>query len=362
VNSPLSVLFRCDGSPEIGLGHVVRCVALANCLKETHDCRITFAMRNGPLGLEMVRQHGYPVSAPMDADQSLNYGLWLGDVISTVGAQILVLDVRDDLSRATVSALREHGILIVTLDDPSDRRLAADLAFYPPVPQVQRLKWDGFTGQLYTGWEWVVLRREFAQRPPRPLHVLSQVLVTMGGSDPAGLTLKTINALDMLDEDFETVLVLGPGFAYHEGLGHLLGRSHRHFELWQNARDMSALMTRADLAVASFGVTAYELAAMSIPSIFLCLTEDHVESASAFVEAGTAVCLGVFSEITKQGLAQAVKFLLSDASERLRMAGQARERVDGQGAMRIAHIMAAKVRHENGCDKGVAELHGSYHR
>jgi spore coat polysaccharide biosynthesis protein SpsF len=178
--------------------------------------------------------------------------------------------------------------------------------------------------------------------------VPSLVLVTMGGSDPAGLTLKTIEALDLLDEDFETVVVLGPGFAHYKGLRHLLGRSHRHFEIWQNVGDMSRLMARADLAVASFGVTAYELAAMSVPSIFLCLTEDHAESASAFVEAGMAVCLGVFSKITDQVLAQAVRLLLSNTSERLRMAGRAIGRVDGWGTTRIARMMAATVRCENG--------------
>ena len=98
---------------------------------------------------------------------------------------------------------------------------------------------------------------------------------------------------------------------------------------------MPGLMAEADLAVASFGVTAYELAAMGVPAVYLCVTEDHAESASAFVEADMAVCLSRFSHATEPMLAEAVRRLLSDASRRVQMADLARRRVDGRGVERI---------------------------
>jgi len=370
MNANLSILFRCDGSPEIGLGHVVRCLALADELRKNHNCRIVFAMRHGPLGFEMVRNKGYPVLTPSNIspppflpvdgegwggvertgegetsnNQSFDYARWLAEVVGNVGAQALILDVRDDLPRAAVEELREQGILIVTLDDPSERRLAADLAFYPPVPQVHRLDWTGFTGQLYVDWEWVVLRREFAHRPPSEPHERPVILVTMGGSDPAGLTLKAVEALALLDEDFETMVVLGPGFSHHEYIRNLLARTRRHFDVRQNVADMPGLMARADLAVASFGVTAYELAAMGVPATYLCLTEDHAESASAFVEADIAMSLGVHLDVTPEVLAQSVLFLLENDELRLQMSAQASTLVDGRGAYRIADCIVLEVK------------------
>jgi len=344
------VVFRCDGDVRLGLGHIYRCLALADELREVHGCGVSFAMAKGPIGFDLIRQAGYPIEhKPDDEDEDL----WLGHVIQRLRPDALVLDVRSELARSSVEKWHSNGLLIVTLDDPSERRLAADLAFYPPVPQVQRLDWDGFTGQLYVGWEWVVLRQEFAHVPiqdPRPKtqDPRSKILVTMGGSDPAGLTLKAVEALDLLDEDFETVVVLGPGFSHHEALRNLLARTSRQFDVHQAVADMPGLMAEADLAMASFGVTAYELAAMGVPAIHLCLTEGHAESASAFVEAGIAVSLGVHSDVTPDALAQSVLALLDDDELRAKMAAQARALLDGRGAERIARVLAARVKSTNG--------------
>lgn len=330
-----TVLFRCDASPEIGLGHVVRCTALADELHEVHHCRIAFAMRDGPLGFERVRQSGYPVYTPARGGP-FDYSQWLREAIRATGARVLVLDVRDDLLREPVERVREQGILVVTLDDLSERRLAADLAFYPPVPQVNRLDWSDFQGCRYAGWEWVVLRQEFARPPARASGRPPLVLITMGGSDPAGFTLKAVEALNQVEMDFQTVAVLGPGFVHDGLLQSLLATTRRPIEIRRNVDGMASLMARADLAVASFGVTAYELAAVGVPAIFFCLTEDHAESAAAFVDAGMALSLGEYRQGTATALSQEIQSLLVDEPRHRRMAQAARERVNGRGTENIA--------------------------
>jgi spore coat polysaccharide biosynthesis predicted glycosyltransferase SpsG len=345
VTSQFSMLFRCDASPEIGLGHLVRCLALADELRDNHGAAVTFAMRPSSLASEMVKQHAYSIlQAP--GGGVFDQKAWLRDCLSTSGAQTLVVDVRDDLSKLTLDALVGKGTLIALLDDASDRRWAADLAFYPPVPQVQRIDWSGFRGRLCIGWEWLVLRPQFARSvPPRKQSPLDNsnisLLIAMGGSDPAGLTLKAVRAADRLDGDFESVVILGSGFCHRQSLQQLLGRTRRKFTVRESVSEMSDAMAKADLAICSFGMTAYELAAMGVPSVYSCLTADHEESASALVAAGMGVSVGVDDQGTETRLAAAVERLLVDENARVRMSTCARELIDGHGATRVAELLVS---------------------
>jgi spore coat polysaccharide biosynthesis protein SpsF len=348
----VNILFRCDESYEIGMGHVVRCLALAEELYDRHQCNITFAMRSSELGIGKISKI-FPVITPKNRNVFFDYEHWLKDCVKETRANVMILDVRDGLSRTALRNIKQLlGIKIVTIDDPEDKRLEADLAFYPPVPQVKRIDWTDFTGELFIGWEWVILRKEFAEIKNKKAannkssiinHQSSspKVLVTMGGSDPKGMTIRAVEALEMLEEDFEAVVVLGTGFQHKKQLDNLLSGCKHHFDVQKNVQNMADIMSQSDFAVASFGVTAYELAAMGVPAIYLCLTEDHAESASAFVEEGMAISIGISDYVSIETLADKVRYLLKDTSKRLRMS--AIQKINGSGVDRIADLITKKV-------------------
>ena len=351
------ILIRCDAAPEIGFGHVVRCLALADELRDQHGCEVSFAMLQGPQGVKQVQESGYLVHQPqVDSLRLLDEGRWLQRLVSHTATQVLVLDVRANLAVEAIQQIRAQGVLIVTIDDPSDRRLAADMAFYPPVPQVERLDWTGFTGERFVGWDWVLLRPQFAEaarrniprapdslpEPPsvdRPLTLL----VTMGGSDPAGLTLMALEAIEKIDGNFRVLVAIGGGFMHEPALTAWLATAKRAYEIRRDVTDMASLMAEADLAIASFGVTAYELAVMGVPAVYLCLTEDHEESASAFVKMGISECVGKHNTVDSYSLIDAVLSLLGDNRRRKEVAAQTSTMVDGCGAIRISQeILAAE--------------------
>ena len=338
-----SILVRCDGSPEIGFGHVVRCLALADELRGVHGCRVVFAMRKGPLGFDMVRQGGYPVVEPGGPHRSFDYPRWMTEALGAIDARVLILDVRDDLRREDVELLKVPGRIVAVLDDLSDRRLAADLAFYPPIPQLRRAGWEGFGGKVHAGWDMVLLRPEFSRCRRDRREGTPTILVTMGGSDPAGLTLNALNALDRLSNDFRVLVVLGPGFLHEETLSALLPGMRHRSEVMRDVRNMADIMSRADLAVASFGVTAYELAAAGVPAIYLCLTQDHAESATALVREGVAVSLGTYEGASAEALAEAASHLMNDSAAREGMSKRASGLVDGGGAERIAREIVEAI-------------------
>lgn len=353
---PTKVLIRCDAAPAIGFGHVVRCLALADELRDSHGCQVDFAMLQGPQGVARVQDHGYVVYQPPDGAEALDEGSWAKELISKYQHQVLILDVRTDLATEAVQSIRETGVVIATIDDPSHRRLHADLAFYPPVPQVERLDWNGFTGTRFVGWDWILLRRQFAEAATQARAVVGElqaecpkidsrptILVTMGGSDPAGLTLMALQAIDKLDGDFRVLVVIGYGFMHDAELTDWLTKAKRTYEICRDVTYMASVMAEADLAVASFGVTAYEFAVMGLPAIYLCLTHDHEESAQLFEKSEIAINAGQYEKISVEKMGDILKKLLMNHEQRFSYGNRAKQLIDGYGTNRIAAMIMNEV-------------------
>jgi spore coat polysaccharide biosynthesis protein SpsF len=307
------VVLRCDGSAALGLGHVVRCLAIAAELGRL-GAEVSFATRPDAVALTAIARAGFAAGGPDAVDE----------------ADVVLFDVRDGTDRDDLDRLRDRGTIVGVLDDGADRRLAADAAFYPPVPRVARLDWSGSSCAVRSGWEWVALRRPFAEaRPPRPGQGPPRVLVTCGGSDPAALTLRAVRALELLDEPLDPVLLLGGAFAHRAELDALLRSTRRRYELCVDPPEPADVLAAADAAIASFGMTAYELAAVRVPALYLCLTDDHADSARALDRAGAGRSLGRHDLVADAELAAA-------AAELVAAPHAVPALVDGLGAHRIA--------------------------
>jgi UDP-2,4-diacetamido-2,4,6-trideoxy-beta-L-altropyranose hydrolase len=308
----MNILFRCDGSVKIGMGHVIRCLALADHLKENHGCKIHFAMRKSELGINRVKK-SYPVIE--SHEESFKYVKWLSDCIDQTKSDTLIMDMRDGLTREELKSIKKKtGIKIVTIDDPEKKRLEADLAFYPPVPQVEKLNWNGYNGSLYVGWEYVLLRKEFSIKYPRPKNTIPHILISMGGTDERNMIAVVINILNEINDKFKAIIVVGPGYLYLTQLQKSLNSVRFQFDLFQNPENIASVISQADLAIISFGQTAYELAALNVPAIYLCLTDDHYKSSKLFVKEGIGMILGKFSDINREGFISEISSIITNQS------------------------------------------------
>jgi spore coat polysaccharide biosynthesis protein SpsF len=325
-------LIRCDGGGRFGYGHVKRMVALARALRDREGVGSVFAVNGSDDALEPIRRAGF---AAMLID-----GETLQTMIETHTPDLLLLDGREGPSRAELAGLARFVRLTAVIDDASERRLAADLAYYPPVPQAEELDWSGSHCQPRIGWEWSLLGSSQTSLAPRPHSGRPVLLVTMGGSDPFGLTLAMARALFRLEPVFRARFVIGPGMADREGVARQIAAMHSNFETIEGAGDLATEFAGADLALAAFGVTAYELAAFGVPALYVCLSEDHARSASAFEHAGIGLSLGVADVVSDDEVARAVWALLNDSPRRREMRAAGLMTIDGNGPARIAADLA----------------------
>ena len=270
---PLNILIRCDASIEIGLGHVTRCLVLAQQFKESGH-HVFFAMKDYDLGIKKVKEQGFAVNI---APTSFNYTQWLLILAKELTINIFVGDVRDGLPVDAIIQLKKQNILTVAIDEPSDYRKACDLCFYPPHAQLDKLDWIGFNGEIKQGLEYVLLRPEFYRTTPSQKNSIKKVLVMMGGTDPKRLTMQIIENLKQYPE----IKVHSIISASHPDKN-LIEKSKT--TIYFNILDMRVFLESFDYAIISFGMTAYELIALGIPSTHISLDNDHKVASEYFTK------------------------------------------------------------------------------
>ena len=197
--------------------------------------------------------------------------------------------------------------------------------------------------RLLAGPEFAPLGADYEKLPPRPIQTAAnRILVSCGGSDPFEITAMVVKALaDVQGQQLTVRVVLGPGFepTYRAGLIEM-GRDTKHTIEWIEAPDsLVSHMRWSDLAVATSGLTKYELAAAGTPAILISPDDMHVRANEPFTDLGTVADLGSAEHVTPADIASALRALLDDPERRSAMVRAGRNAVDGRGAARIANAL-----------------------
>lgn len=328
------VVIRCDASEAIGFGHLSRSIALAQAFAVDCGMSASILMRPHPKAIETARAAGVHVVTVASAGDAEALAM-LPD------ARALVLDYRGRLNPSVLLECKRRGIVVATIDDPTARRLKADLAFYPPIPQVGDWLWDGFDGELLIGWEWAVLRRDIGKPRERPANSAPRIVISMGGSDPVDFSAMALRAVSSLLPRCRPLLIIGPANLRSSKLQRLAVALEIEYAVAPS--DFTELLRGADFTLASFGVTAYESAALRVPSLFCCLTDDHARSAGIFESAGLARTVGTLPSITESDIHEATSAAIDACADHNSWMHQMPLLLDGGGSTRIAHRIRASL-------------------
>jgi len=289
----MNVLFRCDASEELGLGHISRCITLARRLQNENGCNIFFAIKKNNIATKILKN----VFSYYEFDESDDkYESWLISLLVNLKINRFILDVRNDINKDFVIKIKRNlKLKVFTIDDPEEKRISTDVAIYPPVPQLQNMNWSNYKGKLKIGWEYVIVKNDFLQLYPKKNNLKTTILVSMGGTDPLNMIYFILSSLINAHKDFKLLIILGPGYKRTISLKKLLNKSKLDFELYNNPSNFSNIASSVDFAIISFGQTAYELLALNIPSLYVCLTADHHKSSEIFSFNSFGISTGIYS-------------------------------------------------------------------
>ncbi|MEV1294395.1 GNAT family N-acetyltransferase [Pseudonocardia sp. NPDC049635] len=340
----MRLLLRCDAGRSTGVGHAVRCAAVAEAAAAAGHEVLWSGRLDGLAwlwaGLAGADGHRPPgtVLPPADDAGSLAglAGEHRADAVH-VDHYLLGDDLRGPLNSA--------GIVLCTVEDFTTGRRPGDVVVDPNLGADGHPRPDDGSGLLLRGPAYAPLRaavrrarreRDAARpagRPPR-------VLVVMGGTDAAGLLPRVVAALDAAGAPAEVDVVVPPGRSPR-----LPAAGPARFRPVAPLPDLPAAMAGADLVVSAAGTTVWELCCVGVPMALVRAADNQAEGYRTVVASGAAAGLGGIDDLAEPEPAGAVlRALLTDPDRRAALARRARTVVDGEGAGRIVDAVAAAVR------------------
>jgi len=330
----LNILFRVEGTEKTGYGHLVRCLLLAQHLRDAYGAACAFDIELGSVGAEKIEAVGFTVLASLENPWSGPYHAVIYDLPGGPPP--------DEIRAVPVDILK------VSLNDPDTDNLT-DLLFYPIRHHVNRAMFDPFTGGKHAGPEWALLRPEFAQVQWRgwneaepPEHNPPHIFVAGGAADSKGVILKTLHALELLDFQVQIDIMVSKIYKDRDKLNYPNLQSKHFIVVHEELQKPWEVLAHTTLAVLSFGVTAFETMAAGIPTLCLSISDDHASAADAL--SGGLVHLGAVEDVSEQRIVHAVRNILrSDALARLSIS--ARQMVDGKGVERVAAKIMERISH-----------------
>lgn len=332
----MKVLILTEGGSRIGLGHLTRCIALSQAMREFIPQTV----------IKLVIQGDIHVKGPLLTDN----------------IDVLYLDWKDDQNR-TLRLVGESNVTIVDsylagkplydkVSDATDGHLLMlddyNRIEYPkgivvnPSIYGDKIAYSDRQGTIYLlGKSYVIVRKEFWEVPLKTLNKrVKDVLITFGGVDDFTFSVKIVEFLiSNYKFDFHIVFL---GNTTDSNC--LLDDSER-INLYYNlsAAAMRDLMLRCDMCISAGGQTLYELARIGVPTIGICLADNQVENLKTFEESGFLEYAGSCSDSAiLDELRKAIKYLGPfEVRQKKNVIGK--NLVDGKGVNRIvSNVMQAK--------------------
>lgn len=368
----MRVAFRTDASRQIGTGHVMRCLTLANVLRERGaDCRFICREQPGNL-LHLIRAQEFktvvlPVASgecdyarkdvQSDVAHTESLGVdWQTDADATqealgdVKVDWLVVD-HYGLDARWETAMRSRFEKLLVIDDLANRphvcNQLLDQTFGRDSGDYRTLVPDDC--RIQCGSRYALLRPQFAALRPYSLRRrrhpdMRQILITLGGVDRDNATGQVLEALRdcPLPTDCRVTVVMGANAPWIDQVREQALLMNRPTHVRIGAQDMAQVMADSDLAIGAAGSTSWERCCLGLPTIMAVLAENQVLIAKSLSEAGAALV------IEKRDASQLQIALDRMDSETLwSMSQKSASVTDGLGAARVSSQLLRTTRNED---------------
>lgn len=364
-NTAMKVVFRVDASIQMGTGHVMRCLTLADALKNRGaECYFICREHSGNL-IGLITQRGYHVDAlpymdlsQEDKLQNLNADLahasWLGatqkadaslctPLMEALKPDWLIVD-HYALDIRWEQVLRPYCKRVMVIDDLADRQHDCDFLIDQNYLPSYEQRYDNLvqaTTKKLLGPSFVLLRDEFLNLREKKLqqmpNIEAHILINFGGIGNYSLLSKVIEAINIFKK--QSFYIVTGGLDPHLLLELEKSISYSKVKIVETAVNMADIMFQSQYAIGACGSTVWERFCLGLNSGLIEMAENQTPLLNYLTKMNLIDNLGNVNSLTTDDILKLLQNLdLTDAKYSHRKTA-IMSLIDGKGTQRVVEMI-----------------------
>ena len=343
------IFIRVDSGVEIGAGHAMRCLSLAQALKKMNFELCFISKKTGGNISKLFTDKGFRVYYIQDNNSKLkkreivkNDATQTAKIIikhQTKSSWILVDHY--DLDFQWEKSLRKYVNKIIVIDDLA-RKHDSDLLLDQNYNENLKTRYNQLVPRKCVkllGPKYALLRNEFSilRKMVKPRKNFKRILISFGGSDPTNETGKVLSAIKILKtkkQFLKEVNVVISGSDKNKDRIKQLCNSIPNAKFYQNVYKIGKLMYKADLAVGAGGSSTWERFCLGLPTIVSIVADHQQETTEALAKKECLINVGLAKNLSVKKYVEIFENL--DIKKLRSISKNSLKIVDGNGSFRVA--------------------------
>ena len=343
------IFIRVDSGIDIGIGHMMRCMSLAETLPKTNFEVIFISKKLNNTIYDLISKKIYKICILPENNQNRN--IIMHDAIET---QKIITSFDDPTSWLLVDhrkldiewekILRKFVKKIIVIDDLADKKHDCDILIDQNLYEKMNERYENLVPKnckQLLGPKYALLRSEFSnlrqKKSIKSRIKLENIFISFGGTDPSNETHKVLEALKILNlENIQIDVVTTSLNPFKDDIRQLCS-SMTNANFHCDVDKIGVLMKTSDLAIGAGGSTTWERCCLGLPSLVSVISDDQLECTEIMDKNGYVIYLGLAENLTVNDYIEKIKNFNIEHLQKISELNLTL--VDGQGCQRILNEM-----------------------
>ena len=332
------ILFRCDAgtAPEVGTGHIFRCLSLANELikkKIYKKKEILFLTRDDSIylfGKKILKKKLFNFKTfnikKNNSHEEIKY-------ILKFKPDLIILD-RLKTTENFIKKIKTQS-KVLSFDDYGSGRKYCDLAVNAIFSDVKKNK------NVLLGYKYLILNVENKSKI-KIRSKIKNVFISFGGYDKRDFLSFILKNIDLFPKNTKFKIIVSD-FQYDKIIKKLRLKFQKNFlnrlYFYKSPKNYSKIFAGSDISICSGGLTLFESCALGIPTISLPQYMHQLKSIKKLSDKKCVILGSNLMQINRNLFRKSLIELIYNQPLREKMSNRCKKLIDGNGLTRIVKMI-----------------------